>query len=373
MSNLPGDTTRPLQVFTHLLPSLLRAISYCNVDPAELFACVARSTGTSIDPLRQTIASEALMTLMNRATERSWLKDATTHFPVALANSFAFDYLQELRVFLLSSGSLKAASPMLAWLPPFTSRSIQYVLIEHDDCIHVRLVHLPPLDDEQKTWGLSECILAVGYQVIKRLTNAAFIPIRVQHRHVQHVRHSALTSHYGCPVLNGCEFDEIIIDRKDYEAPITTANHVLHEKSLTKIMRHEGLQPIVREQKPVSEVSLSLPPEVLRSEVVQGMISAAKQRPELYGAKLDVWCEHLKIERRTLQRRLCATGTSFRRVFFEIRLMHAKSMLNEVADRSLDEVARGAGYKDTKAFNLDFRKATGMSPTAWKGHNGRGR
>ena len=74
---------------------------------------------------------------------------------------------------------------------------------------------------------------------------------------------------------------------------------------------------------------------------------------------------------------LCMSTTKFRRRFigifgltphvyiFNRRLKHARRMLVAHPEMSITEVARSCGFDDKSNFARDFRRAFGMSPSAF--------
>ncbi|MEO1084008.1 MAG: helix-turn-helix domain-containing protein, partial [Acidobacteriota bacterium] len=70
----------------------------------------------------------------------------------------------------------------------------------------------------------------------------------------------------------------------------------------------------------------------------------------------------LRVNVRTLQRRLRAEGVTFRRILNEVRMSMAKKLLEETT-LSLPEIARRLQYADDKALRKAIRRETGKSPS----------
>jgi AraC-like DNA-binding protein len=68
---------------------------------------------------------------------------------------------------------------------------------------------------------------------------------------------------------------------------------------------------------------------------------------------------------RTLNRRLAAEGTNFRRIREDVRLEAACQLL-ENSDRPVFQVADVLGYSDATAFTRAFRRWAGVSPAQWR-------
>lgn len=75
--------------------------------------------------------------------------------------------------------------------------------------------------------------------------------------------------------------------------------------------------------------------------------------------------QHLSLSRRTLDRRLSATGTTFKAVLDEVRLEVARHLLRDTT-LSASRIAEALGYNDETAFIRAFRGWTGMPPGRWR-------
>ncbi len=68
---------------------------------------------------------------------------------------------------------------------------------------------------------------------------------------------------------------------------------------------------------------------------------------------------------RTLDRRLAAEGTGFRRLLDEVRCSLAERLLHR-GSMGVEDVAARLGYADATAFTRAFRRWRGMTPTAYR-------
>ncbi|MDJ0945822.1 MAG: helix-turn-helix transcriptional regulator [Kiloniellales bacterium] len=73
----------------------------------------------------------------------------------------------------------------------------------------------------------------------------------------------------------------------------------------------------------------------------------------------------LKLNARTLQRRLSHASTSYSRIVDELRFEKACCLL-EGGDRSIAEIARALGYSDPAHFTRAFRRWAGMTPREYR-------
>ncbi len=82
------------------------------------------------------------------------------------------------------------------------------------------------------------------------------------------------------------------------------------------------------------------------------------------GSAADV-ARALHVSVRTLQRKLVATGTTFREVSETVRSQLAEEYLTDPRV-SIAEVAFLLGFSDQSSFNRAFRRRTGQSPGRWR-------
>jgi AraC-like DNA-binding protein len=79
---------------------------------------------------------------------------------------------------------------------------------------------------------------------------------------------------------------------------------------------------------------------------------------------IDRLCRHLKLSRRTLQRRLAASGVSFENLLDRVCLTRACDLLRSGVGAT--EVAFELGYSDPAHFSRAFRRWTGVAPREWR-------
>jgi transcriptional regulator GlxA family with amidase domain len=81
---------------------------------------------------------------------------------------------------------------------------------------------------------------------------------------------------------------------------------------------------------------------------------------------LDQVVRQAKIPERTLKRRFkAATGTTLIEHLQDIRIEHAKQLL-ESGRRPIDEISGDAGYEDASFFRRLFKRRTGLSPSQYR-------
>ncbi|MEO1091362.1 MAG: helix-turn-helix transcriptional regulator [Pseudomonadota bacterium] len=80
---------------------------------------------------------------------------------------------------------------------------------------------------------------------------------------------------------------------------------------------------------------------------------------------VDMLAEEAGLSRRSAQRRLQDTGTSFSELVGKARFLAARQLMQD-ASVPLDAVADLVGYADRAHFNRAFRRWTGMPPSAYR-------
>jgi len=82
-------------------------------------------------------------------------------------------------------------------------------------------------------------------------------------------------------------------------------------------------------------------------------------------AKTEKLAKQLSIHVRTMNRRLLAAGTSFRKLLDETRFELARRMLKN-SRLTVCQIADSLGYADSRAFTRAFRRWSGVSPGQWR-------
>lgn len=77
----------------------------------------------------------------------------------------------------------------------------------------------------------------------------------------------------------------------------------------------------------------------------------------------------LGMHERTLNRRLRAEGTTYRRVLEEVRYGAARQLLSS-STMTIDEIAAALDYADASAFTRAFRRWSGSAPAKWRANAG---
>ena len=153
---------------------------------------------------------------------------------------------------------------------------------------------------------------------------------------------------FRAPIRFGADADRLCFSREEWSAPMGTADAALaglledHARILA-----ERLLP----------GASGFPAEVQKT--------IASTLPE--GVSAEAVARALHMSARTLQRKLVATGTTFREVADAVRRRLAEEYLSD-PHVATAEVAFLLGFSDQSSFTRAFRRWTGEAPGRWRRH-----
>ena len=151
---------------------------------------------------------------------------------------------------------------------------------------------------------------------------------------------------FRAPVCFAAAADRLCFSGEEWESPTESADAALarlmeeHARILAQRIPHAG--------------------SGFRADVQKTIASA----PAECGSAADV-ARALHVSVRTLQRKLVATGTTFRELSETVRGQLAEGYLAD-PKVSIAEVAFLLGFSDQSSFNRAFRRWTGESPGRWR-------
>ena len=151
---------------------------------------------------------------------------------------------------------------------------------------------------------------------------------------------------FAAPVRFGAAADRLCFSRAEWDSPMDTADPAL------ALLLEEHAR-IVAQRIPQTAPGF-------RAEVQNAIASVL---PE--GGSAEEVARALHVSVRTLQRKLVATGTTFREVFEAVRGELAEQYLTDPTV-SIAEVAFMLGFADQSSFNRAFRRWTGEAPGRWR-------
>ncbi len=108
------------------------------------------------------------------------------------------------------------------------------------------------------------------------------------------------------------------------------------------------------------EIAVHVPDAALLAPMVAAVVDRPADRHSLEG-----WAARLGVSSRTIGRALRAqTGLGFTDWVASVRMQRAIALI--VAGERLDDVAADVGYRSASAFGVAFKRATGLTPGAFR-------
>jgi len=151
---------------------------------------------------------------------------------------------------------------------------------------------------------------------------------------------------FGAPVHFGCAADLLCFDADEWGAPMESA-----DAALAQLLEEHAR--ILASRIPSATVG-----------IVADVHKTIAASPAAGGSAAQV-ARALHVSVRTLQRKLVATGTTFREVSEMVRGRLAEEYLADPTV-SIAEVAFLLGFSDSSSFNRAFRRWTGETPGRWR-------
>ena len=201
------------------------------------------------------------------------------------------------------------------------------------------------LSREQVPGFLLDAAFASMLHLGTRGTGVRIRPLRIELR--QPAEHREIHERYfGCPIKFRAARNAIVFRRSDLDLPFITYNADLVEMLSPQIDRE-----LARKK---SELTVAGRVKWVLIRLLGG------RSPEIH----DV-AKELGMSCRTLQRRITAEQTTFRRLISDARRELARYYLLQPA-LELAEVACLLGYEDSNSFFRAFREWEGTTPSEWR-------
>lgn len=192
----------------------------------------------------------------------------------------------------------------------------------------------------------AECALAEVLHTSRAYLGVTWTPSEVQLPWRQPETTEHLRAYFGAPVTFGREHAALVFDASLLGLPLSKADPMM----ASFFTKH------------AEELLARAPATTSLVTSVRRHIASSLQDGT---PKLDKVARALATSSRTLRRRLEDEGHTFAELVQETRTALAKQHL--AADRlSLAEIAFVLGYSDVSAFHRSFRRATGVTPAAYR-------
>jgi AraC-like DNA-binding protein len=185
---------------------------------------------------------------------------------------------------------------------------------------------------------------AIMYNILRGLCGAEWVPSAVELTRARPVDAEPYRKVFGVMPRFEADQSAVVFPSKWLTQPLISADPLLH-----RLMRERA-----GEQHDRTRDTLALQAR----RVIRPLLGSP-------ACSLAIVAGRLGMHERTLNRRLAAEGTNFRRIREDVRLEAACQLL-ENSDRPVFQVADVLGYSDATAFTRAFRRWAGVSPAQWR-------
>lgn len=191
---------------------------------------------------------------------------------------------------------------------------------------------------------IMDCALAVGVQIMRSLCGEEWRPVDALVAHPRPADPSPLQTLVGAPLRFDAEETGLNFDPSWLDHRLSHAQPAVREMLLAFMTGRPA---------EASTIHCDDVRRVLRTRITHG------------DATLAGVANALGLHPRTLNRRLAASGTTFKKLANEIRHETARQLLEQTT-MPLDRIASLLGYTAASSFTRSFRSRAGMPPAAWR-------
>lgn len=323
------------------LPNWVKAAAACGFSISE----VIEELGIEADLLHvesATVPRQDMERLMSACVARSKRR----HFPFALGETFAFEYLPELETFLTTSQTLRESARVFGWLRVLINPYLSLKVQESGELASLRLDAEGPGVPQSFQWFMEATfasVLKVGRALLQGRGD-----FRRMSFQVSRTSYAAETSEkFRLPIAYGQAHNALELDRRLLDLPLQGAFATLHLMAEQRVVERLSQRPTT--------------PAGMRTRIDR----ALERKPALLGQGLASLARELDLHPRALQRRLKSENLSFEELQADLRLRLAKTWL---ADESLDieTISERLGFSDRRSFTRAFARWTGHTPSAFR-------
>ncbi|WP_158595952.1 AraC family transcriptional regulator [Oleomonas cavernae] len=320
------------------LPNWLKAAALCGFDVTPLFA----QAGIDIDLIHlesATVRPSQIIQVMTAAVALA----KRGHFPFALGETFAFEYMPDIEVFVTTSPTLRQALPVFDLVRAFINPMLAVDLRE--DGAVARLI-LRSDHPTEATPYFAESLFAAILKFARRLLDQQHPFHRLCLTYPAPAHAAKYRAFFKLPVAfeqreNAIEFDRDLLDR-----PLRGGVPVLHRQAEYRIERRMAHRPRY-------------------SGVTAAVEATLRAKPALLGGGLAATAQAMAWPSRSLQRRLAEEGENFAALQARVRQQLAMAYLDD--DRGdIEALSDYLGFSDRRSFTRAFVRWTGQTPRAFR-------
>jgi AraC-like DNA-binding protein len=327
------------------LPNWVKAAAKCGFNVETVF----RELGIETDLVHLETAT-ITVPLLERIMEACIARTRQGHFPFALGETFAFDYLPDLETFINTSSNLREAVRVFEWVRELINPMLDVRLEEHGDQAHLVLY---PADRPQDPAAIKPYFTETTFASILKFgrnllgEQAPFGELSFRHAAPPYA--DEYEQYFRLPVRFAQARDELVFERRLLDQPLGGGFPALHRQAEYR-----------------AEQLLRQSPR--RTGLVASIEQAYAEDARLIGRGIEAIAAALRLHPRTLQRRLREEGTSFAEIHDRARYRAAMASLQQ-GETDLETLSERLGFSDRRSFTRAFKRWSGVSPSAFRSHS----
>jgi AraC-like DNA-binding protein len=316
------------------IPPVLRD---AGIDPRDVLAEFGLEPGYFEDP-----ENVIPFTTMGRIFLRCMERTGCEHFGLLVGQQSGVSVLGAVGYLVQSAPNLRAAL-----------RDLSAYLHVHDGGAVVTLSEEKPLamlgyailsDGVEGAEQILDAALAIGFNMMRGLCGPGWQLSGVQFAHAKPGNLAPFRKFFGVTPEFDAEQSVLVFEERWLDRALPSADPQLHTLMTERAAELHGRT---------------------RADLVGLLRRTLKPLVTSADCSLAFVSGRMGMHERTLNRRLAAEGTSFRKVREDVRLEAACQLL-EYTERPAHEIADILGYSDATAFSRAFSRWSGMAPTKWR-------
>jgi AraC-like DNA-binding protein len=284
------------------------------------------------------IPAAAVNELLERSAEAAGVED----FGLRLATTRNLSQLGAIGLIVREEPTVGHAIKAAEHYFRLHSETLSFRLDEHDRIAVLRIQYLSAT--QGRTRQSTELIVGTVFRTLNVLAGRAWAPESVCFAHTAPRQRTIHDTFFRTKTLFDSGFDGFVLRTGDLTAPIRTA-----DAAMTRYIRHYVdevmVQPVVTTDGSVRQLVFALLPSGR--------------------ATSEVVAQRLGVDRKTVHRRLAASGKTFSSILNEARIELAQRHI-KTERRSLTETAQLLGFSGIATFSRWFRGEFGTSATSWR-------
>jgi len=186
--------------------------------------------------------------------------------------------------------------------------------------------------------------IALGCNIMRTLCGPAWIPTEITLARKKPRNTRPYKNFFKAPVRFNADESTIVFPGRWLDHAIASADEFLHQH----IEKEANTLHRLKQRRFLDRI-----PEVLHQGLLRQQFSAREISLQL------------KVNERTLHRRLKAAGTTYRNELDKVRLALSRNLLTNT-DLTIAEIADTLAYKGPSAFIRAFRRWQGEPPQSWR-------